>query len=39
MIQNYSNVVKFLLSIIIGYFIGNYISNECLNDLCIIQFN
>jgi len=32
------NNLKYIISIIIGYYLGNYLSEQCLNEFCIIQF-
>ena len=32
------NYLKYIISIIIGYYLGHYLSEQCLNDFCIIQF-
>ena len=32
-------IIKIIISIIIGYMIGCYISDECIHQLCIINLN
>lgn len=31
------NYLKYIISIIIGYYLGNYLSEQCLNDFCVIN--
>ena len=32
------NIFIYILSIYIGFLIGQYISKECLNDFCVLNF-